>query len=202
MNWSLFKPHGLFFLPSEWQVNSLSYAQHWTTLLPAFFFLSRATNWYNIWPSLILLAIILTTNLRPTTATTASKAKHPDSIYFRSVTGTFFFFSLVPCPNYSYYYFLLNCEYWNIDIYWFFTLFLHFTTECWFFMHKMSRNSNTPEPQPGSRYYEMFVETPKQFKEANKYPCDKCAAIFTNTTLLKRHTNIYHKNSSSITQLF
>ena len=66
----------------------------------------------------------------------------------------------------------------------------------------MSEEQNTPEPQPGSRYYEMFVETLKQFKEANKYPCDKCAAIFTNTTLLKRHMNIYHKNSSSITQLF
>ena len=66
----------------------------------------------------------------------------------------------------------------------------------------MSGDSDTPEPHPGSRYYQMFVETPKHFKEANKYPCDKCAAIFTNSTLLKRHMNIYHKNSSSITQLF
>ena len=35
-----------------------------------------------------------------------------------------------------------------------------------------------------------------------KYSCSKCAAIFTSSPLLKRHINIYHKNSNSIIQLF
>ena len=66
----------------------------------------------------------------------------------------------------------------------------------------MNEEQNTPELQPGSKYYEMFVETPKQMGNMAKYPCSKCAAIFTSSPLLKRHINIYHKDSNSIIQLF
>ena len=64
----------------------------------------------------------------------------------------------------------------------------------------MSEEQNTPEPQPDSKYYETFIETPKQMRNMAKYPCSKCAAIFTSSPLLRRH--IYHKNSNAIIQLF